>query len=853
MACCRFGIEAAKRNEMKLISDVAKRTAGAGTALVAILIALIPFFIGISHPVAKFIFREKLLGLSRGVILQDFILPEENTVTLFAYSFVAVAILLIIVAVLLTSKQSISEELNKRFGRFSLVWLVITVTMLVISGVTGLILLITLQKIAAYAFFALCGLICATVGVLISFRLKPAASYRPAIAAIPILVGIAPLIYALFLTPSRVPNEFLALPEETIFANGQHVDNITFINKNNFEGLFIPDPRESLKFSPPFSVKVDRQISAPQIKTLQENAPERYWFDQDAGRVEIHGQMTVDEYKLLLMIAQKEEKEALAKKYIVDMTSRLKFANRKYNKEEMEFLRLNHEELERALVLGRFFYHHVFIFQPVLSGILDGKVASASQYGRGFTEFFSSIIKFSPENLRFNNYLALLYLSYPLYLCILGLIAVWMGLARWPVIFVCSIALIGFLNSDIETIRLGVGLVPWRHFFDAIALYCLFVYVRKPSVITGLLLTGITGLSLYWSREMGLTLAIAVMFGIVLNAIISRNKREWIQVGAFILITLICYRLGNPSAATHATATLLGINTPPLPLGFMQLLAGFELVVAAVWWSRRPTTISKDVAQYTDWIFLGSALVYITLCNVYLLWYPRPHHLAPVVPVIGLAMAIAYRQYFSKVKGNDLKVAGTIVALTLLTLTSLGSLRLLELRGEECIFRNHVVHNWSLPNGQITSTGQPAMLNESIELIRKYEEQTSANFLSPWEIVLLPFAGKYKAGPYMITFDSLLSNEEVRISAEQIVTSPDRMLFVDTRIIRGQYELPLSEDAYMQNRITASISRLGSHAGLRKVFELVRPCYELVEAAQLITVYKRKSTAKWDAGVCKSE
>lgn len=835
---------------MKLINKIKGRTTSARITLLVLMMALLPSIIGISRPISQFIFGGKLLGLKRGIIMPNYFPPVESLSLSFANVLVGIAIFSIIVTFLIISKQSISEGLEKRLGRFSLGWILIKVTMLLVLGFTGLGLLSAHQNIAAYTFFALCGFLFVVIGLLILFRLKPVSSYRPVIAIAPILLGSVPLIYALFITPSRVPNEFLALPEETVFSSGQHVDNIAFINKNNFEGLYIPDPRDSLILTSPFSLAISQFMGYEIIKRFQERAPERFWYDQNTGRLEIHGQMTDEEYRQLLPLVSDGAKGLLYKKYHEDITSNLKFSNYRYDKNEMEFLRLNRDELERSLVLGRFFYHHVFIFQPVLSGILDGKVVSASQYGRGFTEFFSMIIKFSPENIRFNNYLALLYLSYPLYLFILALIAVRMGLPRWSVIFVCSIALIGFLNSDIETIRLGVGLVPWRHFFDVIVLYCLFKYMRRPSVAAGLLLSAITGLSLYWSREMGLFLAVSVMFGIVLHVLISRQNKQWIQVGVFFLFVLLCYWLGNPNAATHATATLLGINTPPLPLGFMQLLAGIELSVAAVWWSRRPTILSEDVIQYSDWIFLGSALVYITLCGVYLLWYPRPHHLAPTVPVIGLAMAIAYRQYFSNTSEINQKLAGTIIALTLLTLTTVGSLRLLELRGEERVFSNHVVHNWNFPNGQITSTGQPELISESIDLIRKYGEHTSANILSPWEIVLLPFAGKYKAGPYMITFDSLLSDTEVKVSAEQIVSSPDRMLFADTRIMRGQYELPLSTDAYMQNRITASISRLGSNAGLRKVFELIRPCYELVEEGHLISVYKRKTSVTWNKSVC---
>ena len=172
---------------------------------------------------------------------------------------------------------------------------------------------------------------------------------------------------------------------------------------------------------------------------------------------------------------------------------------------------------------------------------------------------------------------------------------------------------------------------------------------------------------------------------------------------------------------------------------------------------------------------------------------------------------------------------------------------------EARIFRDHVVHEWNFPYGRMVSTGQPELLRESIDLLRKYEPASSANILSPWEVVLLPFAGKYKDGPFMLSFDSLYSDNEVNKLASHLVTARSEVLFVDTRIVRGEYERPLSDHAYMAQRIYASKLRIGAHASLRSVFEAVRPCFALREEGRLVSVYMRKAHARMTASGCRTD
>ena len=143
------------------------------------------------------------------------------------------------------------------------------------------------------------------------------------------------------------------------------------------------------------------------------------------------------------------------------------------------------------------------------------------------------------------------------------------------------------------------------------------------------------------------------------------------------------------------------------------------------------------------------------------------------------------------------------------------------------------------------STGQPELLREGIDLIRKYESSPAANILSPWEIVLLPFSGKYKPGPFALSFDSLISKKEEEKLAEFLVTSPNKILFTDTRIMRGEYEGSLSDHAYLSSRIGASGARTMVFVGVRKVFERISSCYTKVEEGKLISAYVRNDNARW--------
>lgn len=829
------------------------RTVSARTLALALLAAVTPTLWGSAIALSRIALGRDTLGWERGLF--DWVsAPPAKLIQLVGYALIVAASLACLVAGLVVHRNAVT--LNRYFGRFPAVASLLPIGVVALSGIAGLALFFLSRLIEAYGAFGLSALVFGRICAHVVLRVKRPDFFRPWIALLPLLIGAAPLCYALLFTPFRVPNEFLALPEETLLRDGRAVDNLRYINSSSFDGLEIPDPREQRDKPATFSVTLDRTriFDLLQMEAFVASKPHHFWYEQASGRMEIHGPLEPEEYQFLRpFVQQTAEAGHLEKKFAADTLAELKRANRRYTAEELEFLRANLPELERQLVLGRFFYHHVFLFLPALSGVLDGKIASASQYGRGLTAFFSEALALFPEGVRFNVYLGLLYASYPFYLGLILLVAKRFGLSRWELVFVGAFTILAYLVNDIETTRLGVGLVPWRHFFDVVALLFLFLYARRPGAFPGALLAGVTGFSVYWSRETGLFLATAIVFALIVHAHVGKRRGGWVLAGLCLILAAFGWRLGDPRAATDLTVALLGINTPSLPPGFIHALAGVMIAAGLVWWLSRPSDHERGANRYADWVFLGAVLVYVAASGVYLLWYPRPHHLAPVLPTVGLALAVACRFRFQDAGRGGAMLAASVIAGTLGLVALLGMARSFEVWREARIFRNHVIHEWNFPYGRMVSTGQPELLRESIDLLRKHELTSSANILSPWEVVLLPFAGKYKDGPFMLSFDSLFSDNEVNKLASHLVTASSGALFVDTRILRGEYERALSGHAYMAHRIIASQLRIGAHASLRRAFEVVQPCYTLREEGRLISVYMRKAHARMTANGCRTD
>jgi len=94
--------------------------------------------------------------------------------------------------------------------------------------------------------------------------------------------------------------------------------------------------------------------------------------------------------------------------------------------------------------------------------------------------------------------------------------------------------------------------------------------------------------------------------------------------------------------------------------------------------------------------------------------------------------------------------------------------------------------------------------------------------------------------PHCPNFQSPLCREENQL-VDHLVNHGNEIVFMDSRLITGRYELPLLEDAYIHDRVLSSVLRARAHAILRRVLTAIQGCYRLEEQGPVISAYRRVS------------
>jgi len=653
-----------------------------------------------------------------------------------------------------------------------------------------------------------------------------------------------PLVIALFVTPFRIPNEFLGIETRTNSGNSPAIPSVSYINGRKLEGLDIPAIGSQVSRIERFPIS-GNQVREDARRLVLSN-PQLFWFDEAHNLLEVHRIETVSQCKELLRIVDPESSARLRRKFRDDLGDELELATRQYSSEEKDFLQRNRQELGRSLVLGRFFYHHDFIFPVAAARAQDSVAGYGSQYGKGLTQWFSGVISLFREDYRFNAYLLLLYSSYPIYLLVVIGMARACGLRGTPLLLVAFGTIGSYLLTDIETVRLGVGLAPWRHIWDVLVLYSLWRYANRPALSNWMLLAVTILISIYWSRDLGLFVGVAAIGSLVAIATHRSPPRGWAHVLGMALVVSLAWLISDPNAQALLWPILYGVNTPSLPVGFQYAVVGAILPTFAYWLWVITGGMNSQSLSIGWWALIGAALFYVTLSGFYVIYYPRLHHLIPVVPVIVLSIIGGWISIRGSAPDSTSlltarRVASAAAIMLVIGVIGLATVRYGDLVHEQTIFSNHEVFEWNFPAAHLTSTGDPTQLEKSVSMIRALNPQPTVDILSPMEVVLLPLAGKGKNGPFTVSFDSLLTEREINLLANHLATRGNNVIFVDSRLVSGQYELPLLPDAYLSNLVEASVSRVRAHAMLRQVFSRVERCFVLEEQGPIVSAYRRIS------------
>ena len=658
--------------------------------------------------------------------------------------------------------------------------------------------------------------------------------------------AVLPMVLALGVTPFHIGNEFLSLSEQTDLTGGRHVDNVRFINRTHLEGLQIPDPRNpALKpGGDTVAIKAGNAAAARIAWGLVKGAQQNYWYNPNTNDLTIFGGIGLADYFLLKTAVISKDMDKLQDIMISGIRRKIAGDSRFYNSTEKEFLRLNSIELGRQLVLGKFFYAQYYLFPQAVAQLGSGRVHHWSQYGRGLTDSIAALFRMVPERSWFNTYLKFIYAGYPIYLLYALGMAMLIGIRRWELVFVGAVIVGTYLIPSLETIRLGDDLSPWRHGFDFLALFLLYRTIARPRWWAMAALAVLIPAACFWSRETGLFLGVAMAFGLAAAAPLASPRRNvrYAWGGAAVMAAGLAaygYHMGNPHAQTVFLAFLYGVDTPQTPWGMVPGLAALFAAVMAGWWLLRPRP-ADDGARRADWVVAGAAIVYSACGATYFIWFPMPHHLALMAPTVGVPLVLM----FKRIPGTwpDKKAVATIAVVYALTgCALLGVQRLRQFHGEIRLFNTHKVYDWRMPAGHLRTTAAPQLVSRTVKQIVRYNPGIRVNILSPWEVLVVPLAGKAKAGPFVTTEDSLLTTNDQEKLIKFLLSSKNKILFVDSRIMNGIYETPMAPWAQLQQYVKPDNDRVAAAAGLRFVYNAVAPCYALVNRGPLLSVYRRKA------------
>jgi hypothetical protein len=167
----------------------------------------------------------------------------------------------------------------------------------------------------------------------------------------------------------------------------------------------------------------------------------------------------------------------------------------------------------------------------------------------------------------------------------------------------------------------------------------------------------------------------------------------------------------------------------------------------------------------------------------------------------------------------------------------------LDQRAYQSVFEDHIVHKWNFPRAKFTSTMDPGVFGNAVELIDKYSNGNSIYLLSKYDNFLPFLSAKYSAMPYPEMALSLVSKKEMDAGVNLIRNDRPEYLFVDSDMARNRQgdifkkDDPVTKYLGLHDTSRGRVMVLDNFA---RVFKEISPLYEPVEVGQLITVYKRR-------------
>lgn len=673
------------------------------------------------------------------------------------------------------------------------------------------------------------------------WSLAPATDRLVAAACIGILGGVMIYLYATDWNPSlRFLNDYSDLDEQTVLDDGRVVSNLSFLAEYRIPGKFAFDPcAESGRQGPGACLQLARPpFSNPRLMFELFPPGRGLSYDWDNQVLRVFHKPTAAEAKLI---------DDLWGGYPDSLSLCCNWTGRELDSDFKDFLKRNRTELDGQRFLGRFFFHHAFLFLPALDEARMGERRLPAQYGSGLTTVLAAYFKAKP-NAGFQDYYALYGLAVGAYLLLLGLLIGYVSRSVWIGIAGFALSLFALLAVSPAALRMAPGFNPVRHFPDLLGFVLVALDYRYRTWITGLLRAIAIAVLIWWNREFGLFFLVGSLSWQFLELMETGVARCRLVARMVLEVAIAIATMAYFKTATIndlAVYNLMGIGAPQTEaLHVVMWLALWAPAILTLVWARflparcfakdRPTLATLDLA--------GVALIYVAVMTIYALWNPSRSHIAviwlsAVVPFVlcfdKAACRLPILSRYTRPLRRYLAICSSLAVAGLATYYYI-----FQYRPYDAIFRTHRAFEWQLPALAGQGTADPTPLAQSLRLIEKYQPNGRIIVVSRFDVLIYLASGRQGLLPYVDLPSSVVSWEMIDRIASRIDNAKPPLLFVDrdigankewSAVYQGEGGLPAPEDAH----------RIGSWAALAQLFRSISSCYAAGESSGLLQVWHR--------------
>ncbi len=637
-----------------------------------------------------------------------------------------------------------------------------------------------------------------------------------------------------------VSNDYMDIPEYTLMAKHQYIDNIHFINQYRIGGLKKFDPRASSVF-PQLVAEHDyiKLTYTPALSQYMKAHRFEFSYDKNTKGIFVHEKFKLEQKNSLDQVVLKDAESRSIEKYYKFNNS---LSNRAYSETEREFIKKNTYEFFNQTIAGHYFHHHHALLGAINEYNL-GKSSTNISYIYGWLNTVTLAKILSHHSIvSFANYIKLTYLFYPFYFFLVALVAFILFrniyyVAPILVLYAASLTFISF-----ESIHIAPGFNPMRHFYDMLVLlgWYGYLFAKRRNLFYFVAAAFCSVMAFLADREFGLFIASGFFIASFIN-FHNRRKIKSIEMlfwllGALSLVAVPFFiKVGKSASLIYS---LIGVSTPGIEFNEMGALlcllcGGYAFIFLKRWQDNR----WKFVALYL--------LIYAQAGLIYYVWYSEPGHLFVFAATWILLFAILFREMFH----YSFLAAKQLPVLCLIAIFSFSFMFIpsavtyfIAQRTFLRVFNDHRTYYWDMPTAQFVTTMDPAPFKNAIDLIHHYSHENGIYIISKYDNFLPFLAERYSEMPFLQMDLSLVTSKEVTMAAQTILKNHPTYLFVDSDIQSSRYgDLIWPNDSINAKILNVSALSYGRFLVLRnltKVFDLVSAHYQPIARGQLITVYR---------------